>query len=67
MQVRLCKGCLYKPEDLGEHYNPNAEQPCCANCIEDIRTLPQAPKYKRERRRWGYAGKEAHDAVHLGV
>jgi hypothetical protein len=32
MRVKLCARCPYRPHDLADHYDPNADMHACAAC-----------------------------------
>jgi len=47
--VKLCEGCVYTPDDIGELYDPLSEFWCCGQCPAQKMYKPEGVQYPRER------------------
>ncbi len=51
MRVKLCARCPYRPQDLADHYDPEAALHACATCDSEQRMLDQHHPGETHRRR----------------
>jgi hypothetical protein len=51
MRVKLCARCPYTPQDLANHYDPEAALHACAKCDGEQRMLDQRDLGETDRRR----------------
>jgi hypothetical protein len=50
MRVKLCARCPYRPQDLADHYDPEAALHACATCDGEQRMLDQHHPGETHRR-----------------